>query len=631
LPVKDSQPTLAGLQTDSFGFASDQGFDTTGSPGNAGLGTGNPIGSVNGTGSAITNFAGFIPSKTCTLVNQSTNSFNASVKVVNTTGPGTALSCTVVDTTFPGLCPPTGSSSPGPTISPSPLTVAANSAMSTCDFTTGVGCTSATGTGAFTSSTLVCNQAAVTCSFNGVTIGTQNATAQCTPTPPPPPSFKAVKTCTPTSPGSNTFNVGVTVFNTDNSGTSTLSCTITDQTYTGNGGTCPPTNPPGPAVALTSPISVGASGSGCTPDGTFCASSTDNGTVTSSVPLCNMATVTCTPTVGGMTLPPLTPQSPTAPCAAAAVKIAKVFATDTVTSGGTVNVTFTLINEGSSNLTHIKFTDVFPTGMTATNVTNVAACGGQYSITGGNTLKFTGGNLNVDDSCSITVTLTAPTTTTSTRVCDQTSVVTTDQVTGQPAFACVTIVPVEAPPTPLSPADAFQVLYAANLDKGDSVINLTNSGTLGGTHPLGDICVNVYVFDPAEELLACCSCLITPNGLKTLSVNNDLLINRLTPGAAPTSVVIKLLSNAPDPGLCDPATPNFQNLVPGMRAWDTTIHFTPGQGLSTIENPFEQSRLSGSELLHITSFCNFIEANGSGFGICNSCRTGALGGARSAQ
>jgi hypothetical protein len=38
------------------------------------------------------------------------------------------------------------------------------------------------------------------------------------------------------------------------------------------------------------------------------------------------------------------------------------------------------------------------------------------------------------------------------------------------------------------------------------------------------------------------------------------------------------------------------------------------------------AELSASELLKLTSFCNFIQANGSGFGICKSCRFGALGG-----
>ena len=37
---------------------------------------------------------------------------------------------------------------------------------------------------------------------------------------------------------------------------------------------------------------------------------------------------------------------------------------------------------------------------------------------------------------------------------------------------------------------------------------------------------------------------------------------------------------------------------------------------------------AGTELAALSSVCSFIQANGTGFGICKSCRLGALGGAR---
>jgi hypothetical protein len=43
------------------------------------------------------------------------------------------------------------------------------------------------------------------------------------------------------------------------------------------------------------------------------------------------------------------------------------------------------------------------------------------------------------------------------------------------------------------------------------------------------------------------------------------------------------------------------------------------------ETEFSQAGLSEAEALHLTSFCDFIQANGSGFGICKSCRLGGLG------
>ena len=100
-------------------------------------------------------------------------------------------------------------------------------------------------------------------------------------------------------------------------------------------------------------------------------------------------------------------------------------------------------------------------------------------------------------------------------------------------------------PTSIAPAvdTTYQLRYLANLDKGDSLINLTNAGTLDGRAPAGNICVNVYTFDPAEELISCCTCPITPNGLISLSARNDLISNTLTPGV-PSSITVKLVSSA---------------------------------------------------------------------------------------
>src|SRR5579863_9832019 len=96
----------------------------------------------------------------------------------------------------------------------------------------------------------------------------------------------------------------------------------------------------------------------------------------------------------------------------------------------------------------------------------------------------------------------------------------------------------------------YQIGYAANLNIGDSEVNLSNDGNQGGfinAIPFkteGNICVNVYTFDPAEEEIACCACLVTPNGLNSLSAVSDLTSNPLTP-AIPTSIVVKLISSEP--------------------------------------------------------------------------------------
>jgi hypothetical protein len=230
--------------------------------------------------------------------------------------------------------------------------------------------------------------------------------------------------------------------------------------------------------------------------------------------------------------------------------------------------------------------------------------------------------------------------------------------------------------------DVYQIGYAANLNIGDSVVNLSNSGFQGGFFGAvpatsGNICVNAYVFDPQEEEISCCSCLVTPNGLNSLSAKSDLISNNLTP-AVPTSIVIKLVASQPGSTttsggftVCNPAvvlglTANIPYtatlgtatlgaaagisltgaLAGGLVAWGTTLEpgATPGT-FEVVDVDYKTKLLIapiaagvaltttglapvGTELSALSSVCNFIQANGTGFGICKSCRLGALGGAK---
>jgi hypothetical protein len=190
---------------------------------------------------------------------------------------------------------------------------------------------------------------------------------------------------------------------------------------------------------------------------------------------------------------------------------------------------------------------------------------------------------------------------------------------------------------PITADSPFQVRYAANPAAGESYIDIVNTGANGA--PLlgpgfggaaGNICVNVYAFSSDEQLISCCSCHLTPNAVVDLGVNRDLTIKTLT-GIVPTSVVVKLLSTlAPAGGTgtsCtnSAATVTTATLVPGMLAWGTTLHAAPG-GFATTETPFLPATLSAGELASIGGRCASILGNGSGFGVCLSCRAGALGG-----
>jgi hypothetical protein len=182
------------------------------------------------------------------------------------------------------------------------------------------------------------------------------------------------------------------------------------------------------------------------------------------------------------------------------------------------------------------------------------------------------------------------------------------------------------------PADALQVRYVANLNIGDSFVNVTNAGTAGGYDstaaqifgggPPGDICANVYVFDPGQQMVACCACPLTPNHLATLSVRNDLISNTLTPHV-PNAVSIAMVSTLGTS--CNAASVSLANLTSGLRAWTVTPHMAPSGFYGVTETAFLAAPLSTSELTKLSSYCGFIQALGSGYGICRSCRTGAQG------
>jgi hypothetical protein len=166
------------------------------------------------------------------------------------------------------------------------------------------------------------------------------------------------------------------------------------------------------------------------------------------------------------------------------------------------------------------------------------------------------------------------------------------------------------------------------------VVNITNTGAFGaslqsgtsGSVP-GSICVNAYAFSPDEQIVDCCSCPVTPDGLVSLSGRGDLTSNSLIRGVQ-TSLVVKLLATIPIGGTCTNSALGVTtaSLAPGMAAWGATLHSnsaTAGRQFDLTEKAFVPSNLSVGELGRLNNTCNLLVAQGSGFGICNSCRLGA--------
>jgi uncharacterized repeat protein (TIGR01451 family) len=299
--------------------------------------------------------------------------------------------------------------------------------------------------------------------------------------------------------------------------------------------------------------------------------------------------------------------------------LSKSFGLVSMGVGSTTSLTFTLSNPNHIlTLTALQFSDTLPAGLVVATPNGAnGTCPGQIitAVEGTNLISLTSVALGPQASCTLTVNVTANGSAQGLLINTTSTVTSTEATPGLAASATIFI------------DDPYQVSYAANLNVGDSVVNVTNTGSSGTAGPLGqisgNICVNVYTFDPAEELISCCSCSVTPNGLQSISVRGSLTSNPLTP-TIPTSVVIKLLAST---GPCNAATVTTASLALGMRAWGTTLHALPTAPVTygVTEKPFLSSSLSEAELAHLTAFCGLVQANGSGFGICSGCSAGGLG------
>jgi hypothetical protein len=166
-------------------------------------------------------------------------------------------------------------------------------------------------------------------------------------------------------------------------------------------------------------------------------------------------------------------------------------------------------------------------------------------------------------------------------------------------------------------ANVYNVDYFANANTSgspDATVRIINPGLSGG-----NLCADIFVFDTNEEMSECCSCTTTPDGLLTLSVNNDLTSNPLTGPPLLANGVIKIVSAATSGGLCP--VPTTASPSPTLREW--TTHIQTG-GVIT-ENPTQEASLSLAEGKALSGQCTAIVKDGSGHGICaNSAALSAI-------
>ena len=135
----------------------------------------------------------------------------------------------------------------------------------------------------------------------------------------------------------------------------------------------------------------------------------------------------------------------------------------------------------------------------------------------------------------------------------------------------------------------------------DGTVQLTNTGGTGG-----NLYAAIYVFYPDEEMAECCSCSLTPDDLRTLSINNDLTANTLT-GTPVTSGTITIVSSISS----NPAPIKASGQI---RAWGTHVLTT-----GVTEPEFQQAPLSSAEITSLQNECSaiFLGGLGAGTGVCS--------------
>jgi hypothetical protein len=134
----------------------------------------------------------------------------------------------------------------------------------------------------------------------------------------------------------------------------------------------------------------------------------------------------------------------------------------------------------------------------------------------------------------------------------------------------------------------------------DETVRIINDGDTGG-----NLWANFYVFDDSEELSECCSCVITPDGLLSESVNNELLANPLT-GRFLSRGVIKVVATGPTGAL-----------AAGLEGTATHAQHTFGAVYSLTETPLADANLSTGEWTGLKNLCSFAVELGSGTGVCS--------------
>ena len=174
----------------------------------------------------------------------------------------------------------------------------------------------------------------------------------------------------------------------------------------------------------------------------------------------------------------------------------------------------------------------------------------------------------------------------------------------------------------VKPVMAVSYFSNAHTKFADATVRLTNPGITGS-----NLCAEIYVFDQDQQLTECCGCMLTPDGLQTLSVNTDLTGNPLT-GVPSINGVLKVIpADALSNPSCDPTaiTPTAS-----LSAWSTNIQARSTSSFAMTETSFLLTPLGDDELAALENQCSFAASLGSGQGVCG-CGAGTAAAAKATK
>ena len=170
-----------------------------------------------------------------------------------------------------------------------------------------------------------------------------------------------------------------------------------------------------------------------------------------------------------------------------------------------------------------------------------------------------------------------------------------------------------------APDDVYALGYYSGANTAgnpDTTLRVINDGSAGEA----DLCSAFYVFDNSQELVSCCSCPVTADGIISESVNRNLLANPLT-GDVNHAGVIKVLSTATakgGPSECSAQAKYSGAVTPGIRGWIT--HIQAGRTAVTpqiTEASLKDSNYTAMETSDLELECQYLVLLGSGHGVCS--------------